>query len=221
MSSEWDTDNFKIKDLVDANFDDLPANLVDFKRHLKPEVALEKSVVMRPDGRPDKSLYYYNEVLIAIIHFYFIVDMHGLLSRRTEHLHYIKTDEAEGPAVTIKDKTYNPDDIKFVIAEKEQARKGIVQDMEATILGVLTLAFPELTSEQVVEIGVTFSHALQQQRDDFVIYGLPYFKEAVAALDPADPGFEWLAVPLPGVGTLQDYIVGKLTYASTSNHPDA
>lgn len=218
-----------IDSVLDVTFKKYNFNSVDFKRHLKPPNALNKKVVRGVDGRPEKAEYFIRdsegvETLACTINFYFILDANGLMSRRSEHLSYeLKAGGKTGPAV-IKDKFYDlatPSDMAIVINERKQGRNAIIDEIKAVLLGTLSAANPSFTTEQVLALGVPFWDEQEENVQHFTELGTSDFKDSVAAIDLGTTAHDWLNEEVqPGLN-LRDYLVAKLTYTATSNHPDA
>ena len=82
---------YRIVYLINKQFQKLPLENIDFKRHMLPNIALNKKVTMLPNGRPDKAEYYNGTDLVAEIRFEFI-DSSGLMIDRKEYLYYVKQD---------------------------------------------------------------------------------------------------------------------------------
>lgn len=224
MPSEYDVSNYKILPHVNDDNDDVLINQVDFKRDLQSDVALNKKLTRSVDGRPKVAEYFYNDVLMAKIYFYFILDATGLITRRTEHLHYIKNDDSENSPITIKDKTYNfadPTDFAFVIKERQMGREAIIDEIKAVLLLTLSAANPTYTVEQVVGLGVPFFDEMDVAIKHFIDLGMPDFKDALLAIDLLTTDHDWLNIEVASDVDLRDYMVSKLTYTAVSNHPDA
>lgn len=224
MPSPLDVEFFKVFDLVDDYHYGVDVNQIDFKRHLQLNIALNKALTMSADGRPLYAEYFYGSTLIAKIYFYFIIDTNGLMTRRTEELHYIKTDDSESDAIRIKDKTYNfanPTDFSLVIAERQEGRSNIINEIKAVLLLTLSAANPTFTIEEVVALGVVFFFEQDSNIYLFVDLGTSDFKDALAAIDLVTTEHDWLNIEVQSSYNLRDFMVDKLTYTSVSNHPDA
>lgn len=216
MSSIYDLDDFKIQDLVDEIFDDQPANLIDFKRHLQADKALNKIPYFNLNGRPSYAEYYYNDVLYAKRLFEFIVDPStDLIQQRIEKLIYIKRDDSEGPEIVIKNKTYDlqvEGDRKAVKKERNDARSSIIDDIEMVIAGVLEVALSINLDDTIVLIE-PFWGEYSNDIYKFINLGSETFKDALAAIDLNTTSYTWLSIPVDQQGTtVRDYMVSRLTY---------
>lgn len=219
-----------ISKVLDDRFRGYHFNSVDFKRHLVPEVALNKKVTRREDGRPEKAEYFIKDgvngdTLVATIYFYFDIDGgSGLLNRRSEHLVYKKKDGSNAPAAVIKDKFYdmqNQYDAAKMLEERRYGRELVIDEIKATLLGVLSAANPSLTTGQVIGLGVQFFNDKDNLIKNFIDLGTDEFKNDLAAIDLSVTTYTWILTEVsPGIN-LRDYMVNRLTYTATSNHPEA
>ena len=224
MPNPFDVSNYKVLSLVNEDNDDVHINQVDFKRDLKSDVALQKELTRSADGRPLYAEYFHDGVLIAKIYFYFILDASGLITRRSEYLHYIKNDNSENSPIIIKDKTYNfasATDFSFVIKERQEGRQAIIDEIKAVLLLTLSNANPTFTVEQVIALGIPFFDEQDNNIKHFVELGTSEFKDALVAIDLVTTAHDWLNEEVAPSLNLRDYMVAKLTYTSASNHPDA
>jgi len=216
MTSEYDLDDYKISSLVDNMYNDFPCNMIDFKRHLQPDKALNKKITMGAEGRPIKSEYFNGSDKVAIIYFTFQEDANsGLVTDRKEELVYIKNDDTEGPRILIKHKIYDlttVGDGVLAMEERVMGRTTIINEMKATILAILQTNNPTFTTIQCIGLVKPFWDENDQELRDFIDLGTSGFKDAVVAVDLNTTSYTWLSyLAAPGV-TTKDYIIGKLTY---------
>jgi len=210
--------NYKIAPYVDVNFIDDRIHLVDFKRHLKANVALTKKTYRAADGRPTYNEYYYDGELMAKIYFIFESNENNLLTRRTEKLVYIKNDDTEGNLITIKDKIYDINDVSdasLVVQERVTARQYIVDSLNIFILGVLAQYHPDNTQNENIMMVLPYWNDTEAQRLMFIDLGLPDWKNSLAAIDindlPEDRA--WLGYVIDANGTtVRDYAYNTLNY---------
>ena len=210
--------NYKISPYVDVNFTDSRIHLVDFKRHLKADVALTKKTYRLPNGRPDKNEYYYNSVLMAKIYFIFETNENNLLTRRTEKLVYIKNDDTDGTEIIIKDKIYDITDVSdasLVVQERVIARTYIVDSLNIFILGVLGQYHPDKTQNELIMMVLPYWNDCESDRLLFIDLGLPNWKDSLGVIDltnlPSDRA--WLGYVIDGNGTtVRDYAYNVLNY---------
>ena len=78
----------RIYDLVDDAFMSYLPYKIDFRKMLKPDIHIQKDVIMHENGRPDYAIYTYNNENIAKIRFEFELNSLQLMTRRKEILIY-------------------------------------------------------------------------------------------------------------------------------------
>ena len=208
------TFEYKIYDILEDYFKDRPLNMIDFKRHLKSDVALNKLITKAHGGRPDKSEYYNGNELIAVIRFEFSVNSSNLVTERKEWLRYITKTEEDGPEILIKRKVYdhtNLVDGELAMKEREMARKSVIQSLKTFLGGVLMQAL-QIPMSQVLMIIHPFVDEFKPGMDGFVEYGYGDFKDALLALDLSTTDYTWLSIPIDATGTtVRDYMVYQVS----------
>ena len=209
------TDQYKIVDLIDTHFDGLPINLIDFKRHLAPGVALCKKIVKQPSGRPGYCEYYWDSVCYAKITFEFETDPNNLVIRRREILTYERADSIDPLPIVIKDRVYDPMDPvdgALMVEEREQARASIVSQMKSFLAGVVMLSLQKPMSDVIVLIKPYWT-IHKNHIDDFIELGSPGWLISLQAIDLQNTPFQWMAYPINEHGTtVRDYMANMLSY---------
>lgn len=211
----------KVFDLVANEFSVWPPHKVDFRRHLKAGINLDKKIVMLPNGRPDHALYSYEGQLIARIRFEFEVDSFNFMTKRTEWLSYVRKSGEFGHEYPIWSQVYDkmdPGQQAERIKERVEARTHVFTIMKAKIETFLVLHFMgELgaTYEEVLEVGGAFSLAYAPLISAWKDTGTPALKRAIGE----DSVFEWLDLELPPTITgleepvsIRQYIIDSLSY---------
>ena len=212
---QFDINDYKIKDLVDGFYDDLPVNILDFKTCLKSDVSLDKTITMFDNGRPAKNQYFHNDILYAEIRFVFS-DVNSLLTQRIEELYYIKNDGVTfSPKIVIKNRTYDHTDLTdgaIVVQERIDARNQIVASMKAFLSGVLMQALGQ-SMAQVVTTITPFWDETQADREHFIDLGTDAWQDALKAIDLTTTAYTYLSIPIDGNGTTaRDYMAARLDY---------
>lgn len=215
--NEDDTSVYKIAQYIDVPFSDSKINLVDFTMHLKPNIALNKTTTMLPNGRPGINTYTYDGVVLAKIYFEF-EEFDGLVTRRKEILKYIKNDGTESNPILIKEKSYdmsNLSDAGLVMKERITARTLIVDSLNLFILGVLSNYNPTKTQPELIEMVIPYWDATNTIRRKYVDIAGTEWKTSLQAEDinnlPADR--TWLAYIIDANNTtLLDYIISRINY---------
>lgn len=211
----YDVDDYKVNSLIAEDFEGLPIYTIDFKRHLKPSIALNKTVEKSMDGRPIKSNYYYNGDLIAVIYFEFLTTPENLVYRRSEKLKYILNNNQEGLEISIKEKTYdltNPADGENVIKERVDARESIISNIKYFLIGIMQANTQQNLSE-IIEVIKPFWEEYETERKDFIELGDNSWVEALSLIDLATTPHVWLNYVVNDEGTtVLSYIIWRLSY---------
>lgn len=214
---------YRIMDLVKDEFQGYEINSIDFKRHLKNDVALDKVVSMLPNGRPEHSIYNYNNVNFAKIRFE-IQDNGSLMTSRKEYLAYYKEDGTLGPEALIKSNTLDftkEFDLSVAVDERVNARKYIVKAMKGYLSGILMQALGKSMGE-IVALVTPYWDSCELERRHFEEFGSSDWKDDLVALDVsamnlAAPDmsvapYPYLSIDLGEGVTIRDWMVSKLTY---------
>lgn len=213
-----DTEEYAVYPLLNQYFEDYPIDAIDFARHLKAQVALNKKVVKDETGRPVTATYDLEGLKIAEIRFDFTIAPNGLIVRKKLWLKYALKNGSFADnfeEILIKDKKYDLTDsvdLEYVVTERENARRSIMASMKGVVLGVIALANNGMPSDQVVTLIQPFWDAFAMERDDFIELGAPNFKDGVELIDLASTPHTWLNIPMPQGGVVRDYIVHTLSY---------
>lgn len=206
------TPTFRIMDLVNTEFKGFPIESIDFKRHLRRDLALQKKTSMSANGRPVKSSYYHNDVLFAEIRFEF-TDYNSLMVRRKEDLYYVKTDGSYSDPILIKDKPYDltdPVDGAVSIEERINSRKHIVSHIKAFLSGVIMQALGQSIAEVIVTIG-PFWDECWPERSSFIEFGTNDWVDYMNKPETSTE-YSFLAIPVAPSVTVKDYIISKIDY---------
>ena len=200
--------------------DDWPIDAIDFTLHLKPEYALNKKLTRSPNGRPLEALYMHEGTIMAKITWNFEVDDNNFLTKREEFLQYSKIEGGFSEPILIKTKEYdiltNPVDAELVIAERETARKSIVNSINIIVSGILVQALSQ-TIPQVTALTRNYMNSTKVEREAFIEVGDETWRNHLLGetlnINPAqNPDKWWLAIEFMEGVTIRDYIVSRLTY---------
>jgi len=212
--------DLKIFPHIDPSFDDLHSNSLDFKRHLKGNIALNKESCMLPNGRPSCSEYYLNGVLMAKIYFTFESDEDtNLVTDRREELVYIKNDETETPKALIKHKEYDPDlltDGILVMEERVRSRQNILEGLKTFLAGYLQAAIVQ-DLDYIINLIDPYWEAYDYKIGSFVRTGHSAWRDSLLA-DDLSAYSTWIDLPVvdgqgnPVAATVKQYMINTLTY---------
>lgn len=211
-----DIEEYLISALVDRAFNDYKYWHLDFRRHLKKEVALTKDVSFDVVGRPIEALYTFNDVLYAKLKWTFInLPNSNLMGSRKEEVLYILNNGSEGPTFTVKEDFYDiaasPYHKGIVLQERVKGRSFILDDLKGTVLGSLKASNPTLPEMDVIEIGSEFFDTYSSELSTFKETGS---KKIVTSTD-TDTSLPWLdddlTPEMPGY-KIRDHIKAKLNF---------
>lgn len=205
--------NLHIFDFVDSAFKNLHPSKIDFRRHLKSDVYLQKNVTMAPNGRPLKATYSQGSIVVAEIEFRFQVTSMNFMARRTELLCYFKKDGSPSDQWVIADDIYdmqNPYHLREVMKERSEARANIIEEVKAFLNGVLAQFYlPQgKTYPEILNIAGQFWDKYSTPIDSWINVGAPQFKDMLTA----DTEFPFLSVPISQTETVRQYILNKTSY---------
>lgn len=207
---------YRIIDLLNEDFKYLPIENIDFVRHVKADIALNKVVTKGIDGRPIKSEYFYGDIIHAEIVFSFEATDDNILISRKETLFYYKENGQKSPAILIKSKTFdpisNPTDAELVVAERVNSRQAIVSGINGFLSGVLANALGITIPEVIVTIQ-PFWQEYEKDRLSFIDFGLPDWGNKLQLINLNSTVHTWLGIPVDNNGTtVRDYIVSRVLY---------
>jgi hypothetical protein len=208
-------DRLRILDLVHEDFKNWHPSKIDFTKHLKEGVYLEKrDVTMLKNGRPTKAVYYWEDKKIAEIVFTFESDAQNFMTRRTESLGYYSQDEDIHDHWVISDEKYAravPYQHQKRLSERVEARKWIIESMMADI-DTLTFSAAASSPETAAYLSAAINQIMvdySAQIDTFVKTGGTFFRASILN-DTTHPILNTVVAP-PNI-TMRMYIVDKLTY---------
>ena len=203
----------RVIDYVSDNFLNLHPSKIDFRRHLKENIYLQKSVTTLPNGRPVFSNYTYEGVLIAEIEFIFEVNQFNFMTRRTEKLSYYKRNGEKSEQWIIADDSYNANDpyhLREMMKERSEARSMIIEEIKAMSNGVLASYYiPQGKSYgEILVIAGDFWGKYSTSINAWINVGSPKFSQEISV----DSEFPFLDVLISPTVTARQYILSKLTY---------
>jgi hypothetical protein len=206
---------FRIMSLINSEFLGFPLENIDFARHLKKDIALNKKVFKDNNGRPTRSEYYNDNDLVAEIEFIFTLTSSNLVQRRQEYLRYYRDNGTKSDSILIKDRIYdftNLVDGELAVQERIDSRHSIVASMKAFLSNILMQALIIDMDQAVITIK-PFWDEYHDDIDSFVELGVYNWRDGLIAIDLASTPYTWLAVPVDGEGTtIRDYMVARISY---------
>lgn len=213
-------ERLKIYDLVKDEFKFYHPSKIDFRRHLKTGVNLQKTVSMLMNGRPEKSEYWLNGSKICEIRFDFVTDPFNFMLKRTEMLGYVTQSNVILEYYPIHDQDYNPMDTHHArerIRERVEARTIILDEIKAKVEQFL---FGYLTAQgqtyiQILTTAGEFWSAYASIVSSWQNTGTTAFKDQILA----DTTYGFLDYEIPASLTgapenysIRNYIAWRVTY---------
>jgi hypothetical protein len=203
-----DISEYKIGAYVDEQYDDLPCHLVDFRRHLKPTIALQKDVTInQSDMRPIEAVYSYLGVEVAKLRWTFSVDANNLMTHRKQEICYILNDGTDGDWFIKEDQAFDinrQDHRNLVVSERETSRHSLINDIKIVVIGMLQSTRP---AENPYELGGALIQLHSSSIDAYTQTGSSDFADAITN----DSITVWLDDVIDGQGTtIRDYVLSRL-----------
>ncbi len=203
---------FKIFDIVSSHKDDASYWHIDFKRDLKPDKALSKTVTFAINGRPQASTYTYNGVEMARIRWTFTNFPNSfLMMTRREEISYVLLDGTDGPWFLKDDQTYNLDDTSHrdkVLNERVLGRKFVLNDIKGIVMAALKDIYVDKSEDEITEMGGLFWEIHSSTLSSFVDTGSKLIVTAIGL----DETTIWLSdLIAPGI-TIGQYMQSKLSF---------
>jgi hypothetical protein len=207
---------YKIYSLVDQSVRDLSHNMIDFRRHLLPNISLIKKLTTKPDFRPDFADYEHEGVKYARLKWTFVnIPNSAFMYSRKEEIAYYLNDGTLGEYFTKKLDVYdmqnNAYDRITVINERKQSRISILDDIKTICISIIQALNPSFTEQDVYDNGGLFWSHFSASIDSYKETASNQF--ALVMANEQGEEFNWLDTPLPGAGgaTLRQYIVAKVS----------
>lgn len=221
-ASAKDSDLLKLKviGLVEKEFENFHPSKIDFRRHLKPNIYLQKKIFMLKNGRPNYAEYYYEDVKICEIKFEFTTNPLNFMTRRTEKLGWVNQAGDIETYWIIHDQQYSTGiatQFSEMVKERTEARTIIFEEVRAILGGFLASHYMGIgwTYQQVLQLGGLFWTAHSALLDAWVKTGTPDLKTAIEDDDFTE--FLDLEIPAIVIGaeepmTVREYIIDRITY---------
>lgn len=202
-----------VMEYVDEKYNSFHPSKIDFRLHLKENLYFQKDVELLPNGRPQRSLYYYNGFLIAEIEFTFEVNEFNFMTRRTEKLSYYKRNGDKSDQWIIADDLYNINNqyhLREMMKERSESRSLILEGIKAFLNGVLASYYvPQgKTYPEILEIAGDFWGTYSNDIDSWINVGSPKFTNNLTA----DTTFDFLDVTIAAGVDVRQYILSKISY---------
>lgn len=204
----------RINSIIDDSFTYLRPEKLDFRRHLKNGVYLNKIVTMLDNGRPDYCLYDYEGELYARVRFEFEVNPYNLLVSKKSYLgyHNLNGDITVEYILTEEKNDLNSlYGLQKAVKERYSARKYIFDEIKSYVNVILLMNFSStMTYEEILMQGSLFWRDYSTAIDSWCnIGGTSIMTDKLNA----DTVYAFLDLPVNAQGvTLRQWIIHRITY---------
>lgn len=130
----------RIESIVDDNFLTLPPEKIDFRRHLKDGIYLNKTVTMLKNGRPSYCIYDYNYTNYARIRFEFAPNQFNLITNKKTWLGFYDLNGNITKEYILTNETIDLTSIyglQKAVNERFQARSYIFDEIKSYVNAVI------------------------------------------------------------------------------------
>jgi hypothetical protein len=205
----------KITDIIDDNFSHLPPDKIDFRRHLKNNVYLNKTITMLKNGRPDVCEYTYNGEIYAKVRFEFLTNHFNLVYNKKTLLGYLnKNGEILHEYLLTAEDTDlgSPYGLQKGVQERFQARSYIFDEIKSYVNAVILQVYmgKGLSYEEVLADGGNFWKDYSAEISSWCnIGGMAVISDKLLS----DTKYSFLNLP-SGVKslTIREWILDRITY---------
>ena len=205
----------RISSIIDDSFSTLPIDKIDFRRHLKEGIYLNKVVVMLKNGRPSYCTYEYDGTTYVRIRFEFTHNSFNLVTNKKTWLgfynangdilhEYILTDET-----TDLSTLYG---LQKAVNERYQARSYIFDEIKSYVNAVILQVYTQQgkSYEEVLAAGGNFWKDYSTEISSWChIGGTSIISDKIST----ETKYEFLDLP-SGYSdmTLREWIINRITY---------
>lgn len=216
-ANQYDQDQtaqeLRIMEYVADEYSNLPPSKIDFRQHLKENIYFQKDLIILQNGRPQKALYSFNNVLIAEIEFIFETDAFNFMARRIEKLAYYKRNGQITEQWVIADDLYdiqNPYHLREIMKERSEARSMILEEVKAFLNGVLAQFYiPQgKTYLEILEIAGAFWAAFATPINAWINVGSPQFATQLNT----ETEFAFLDLEISQGVNVRQFVLSKIVY---------
>lgn len=203
----------RVMSLVHPNFGIDHPSKIDFRRHLKPEVTLNKKPYYLANGREDKTIYTHQGVPIAVIAIEYETNLMNFITRRKKKLGYYNNAGEIEEYFLLEDQVYDLNDPVFqaeAVRERTDGRGFIMDQIRGFINGILAQKYIPMgkTYQEILDIAGQFWQEYSVDIDDWIKTGSSNLKNKITT----DTQFDFLEYAFQGPLTVRTYIISKLSY---------
>ena len=205
----------RISSIIDDSFSTLPIDKIDFRRHLKEGIYLNKVVVMLKNGRPSYCTYEYDGTTYVRIRFEFTHNSFNLVTNKKAWLGFYNTNGDILHEYILTDETTDLSTLYGLqksVNERYQARSYIFDEIKSYVNAVILQAYTQQgkSYEEVLVAGGNFWKDYSTEISSWChIGGTSIISDKIST----ETKYEFLDLP-SGYSdmTLREWIINRITY---------
>lgn len=205
----------RITSIIDDNFINLPAAKIDFRRHLKQGMYLNKIVTMLKNGRPDYCIYEADEVAYARIRFEFTTNTFNLVENKKSYLGFFDSNGNISQEYLLTDEVNDLTSLyglQKAVKERYGAREYIFDEIKSYTNAIILQVYTQQgkTYEQVLLAGGSFWRDYSAEISSWChIGGASIITDKLNA----ETNYDFLDLPSghPDM-TIRQWIIDRITY---------
>lgn len=205
----------RITSTIDDNFINLPADKIDFRRHLKQGIYLNKIVTMLKNGRPNYCIYEANEVEYARIRFEFVTNVFNLVENKKSYLGFFDSNGNISQEYLLTDEINDLGTIyglQKAVKERYKAREYIFDEIKSYINAVILQVYTQQgkTYEEVLTDGGNFWRDYSPEISSWCHIG---GASTITDKLNAETNYDFLDLPSGHQSmTIRQWIIDRITY---------
>lgn len=205
----------RISSIIDDSFSTLPIDKIDFRRHLKEGIYLNKVVVMLKNGRPSYCTYEYGGTTYVRIRFEFTHNSFNLVTNKKTWLGFYNANGDVLHEYILTDETTDLSTLyglQKAVNERYQARSYIFDEIKSYVNAVILQVYTQQgkSYEEVLAAGGNFWKDYSAEISSWCnIGGTSIISDKIST----ETKYEFLDFP-SGYSdmTLREWIINRITY---------
>lgn len=205
----------RISSIIDDSFSTLPIDKIDFRRHLKEGICLNKVVVMLKNGRPSYCTYEYDGTTYVRIRFEFTHNSFNLVTNKKTWLGFYNTNGDILHEYILTDETTDLSTLYGLqksVNERYQARSYIFDEIKSYVNAVILQVYTQQVKsyEEVLAASGNFWKDYSAEISSWChIGGTSIISDKIST----ETKYEFLDLP-SGYSdmTLREWIINRITY---------
>lgn len=205
----------RITTIIDDNFINLPADKIDFRRHLKQGIYLNKIVTMLKNGRPNYCIYEADEVEYARIRFEFVTNAFNLVENKKTYLGFFDSNGNISQEYLLTDQVNDLASLyglQKAVKERYKARAFIFDEIKSYINAIILQVYMQQgkTYEEVLQDGGSFWRDYSAEINSWCHIG---GVSIITTKLNTEANYDFLDLPSGHLNmTIRQWIVDRITY---------